>query len=869
MWTVDYDDVIDNSVINTTFKWDRSTLIDHQNGDIYIQFSRQTGGRSHVGPTGTRGSIFKYDKETGDLKVVFGNSVAHENRWVPYVLGDFVYTVYSNYFLFQDGSPDLGRVGNWVYKLDRETLEIVDQREVSCDFGMFESFEGFSLCAQVQDFSNPEEIDTYLSFIQGTGQLNGILAAGPLLDGEEDRCGPGAERLLLTISGFPYATTLSNEPQLRTLGQHNIHHYGKALAICSDSLLPAWRDPYRNAFAVPNEFYTEQQWKQRGGITQKRDLLVGDAVTEDYIKEGNDRVGVLIAMDCDNMPLGTKQYLPQDWEVTVISSESSNAARAAAHAQLEIGDVLTVHNPTAGSPEFEIINKTVNMSNVTLHLDPYRARYGEWNKGSTLFLDKGPGFTYTVHNVIQLNMVTCYTKSSSLEGFKYFNDIDCFDWTIPVKDGELSDDQVIVAPNIPDVMPVTRVCDFNATIDHALGVLQQPSLKQFRRAGDNVSDDEMRISLGNFGGSFWVRASQDGEIACTVSGNGAGESLDKYEVTIDILLAMKTNDVRVADAIQAFIAEDSPANLAELEAALAEREKITKDKDQFRQELSPADVVNANSAMHCFKLRDGSPFTITEVTGPDTWLLETALLSIAPGGHFGLIPEAIEVADALGQYSYVDAETNNVVMIPGCDGRAERLVGTSKGGTVFTIDAKTGVLLDLTPIGQQSVSAQGRFAVANFGGICYPGDGDIVAVHTSFEQAPFIFTFDDPEKEPIVAERGTAATVGYNFRTFKVEWVYLRSKGFEPGSLADSAVGAYCGRGLVFSMDVGRGEVVAIQVSNGREVFTMPAPSCTALAYNCLSIMVSDDCIYVSTETNLTKYEIGYTRTFPVLHNPM
>jgi hypothetical protein len=51
-------------------------------------------------------------------------------------------------------------------------------------------------------------------------------------------------------------------------------------------------------------------------------------------------------------------------------------------------------------------------------------------------------------------------------------------------------------------------------------------------AGDVVANEDMRISLGNFGGSFWFRMATDGSDVCTPAGNGAGASMDKYAAII-------------------------------------------------------------------------------------------------------------------------------------------------------------------------------------------------------------------------------------------------------------------------------------------------------------------------------------------------
>ena len=159
---------------------------------------------------------------------------------------------------------------------------------------------------------------------------------------------------------------------------------------------------------------------------------------------------------------------------------------------------------------------------------------------------------------------------------------------------------------------------------------------------------------------------------------------------------------------------------------------------------------------------------MVDCTGPDSWLVDSGLGNAAAlSGYYGTHPDLFNnVANALGQYSYVDAETNNVLMIPedgDRGGKAKYLVGSSKGGAVFTIDAASGAILHLHSVGQQPTSALGVDAPMNFGGICYPGSGDVVVLATTAPDANgnenFLFVIEG--KEPVLMEKGKSALVGY------------------------------------------------------------------------------------------------------------
>ena len=300
-----------------TFKWGRSSVIDHTEGMAYVQFSRQGAFGGQYGPTQKRGVLKKISLQTGETMAQL-SGWGGENRWAPYIHGDHVYTVLSHYLYHQDFNGLIpqwvtqgGRQGHWLYKLDKATLAVVGQREVSCDFGLFTTKAGHAKCSGVSDFgkNDADNVKKYLGDVQSTTQLNGVLAASAMQD--DARCGPGEARMILGISGYPYYVGFSDEPQNRALGLHNFHHTGKLACFCTGSLLPCWKDPYRNSFSVPNEHFSANTWATTGGASQKRDLMVGDAIPQNYLKAGNKYIGTLTTLDCGNMPTDTRKLLPK------------------------------------------------------------------------------------------------------------------------------------------------------------------------------------------------------------------------------------------------------------------------------------------------------------------------------------------------------------------------------------------------------------------------------------------------------------------------------------------------------------------------------------------------------------------------------
>jgi hypothetical protein len=64
----------------------------------------------------------------------------------------------------------------------------------------------------------------------------------------------------------------------------------------------------------------------------------------------------------------------------------------------------------------------------------------------------------------------------------------------------------------------------------------------------------------------------------------------------------------------------------------------------------------------------------------------------------------------------------------------------------------------------------------NFGGICYPGTGDVVVVATTSAVSAYggDFLILVENGEPVLMKKGFSAVVGYNFKTGKNEWATLR-----------------------------------------------------------------------------------------------
>lgn len=186
---------------------------------------------------------------------------------------------------------------------------------------------------------------------------------------------------------------------------------------------------------------------------------------------------------------------------------------------------------------------------------------------------------------------------------KIGNLINCIEWGLPLTTKQLSGGVVINAPTVAqNGMNGTQVpvCDFKPDTDDANKIATaKPTIQMLVEVGDVVATEDMRISLGNFGGSFWFRAATDGHSVCSAAGNGAGESMDKYLQTIEIQEEMVQNDRAINDNLKAYLKTPTNVTLKAYTDAVAERGLVAKRKESYREGLSPADKAQSNSAIHC------------------------------------------------------------------------------------------------------------------------------------------------------------------------------------------------------------------------------------------------------------------------------
>lgn len=168
----------------------------------------------------------------------------------------------------------------------------------------------------------------------------------------------------------------------------------------------------------------------------------------------------------------------------------------------------------------------------------------------------------------------------------------------------------------------------------------------------------------------------------------------------------------------------------------------------------------------------------------------------------------------------------------------------------FTINSDFEIIY-LHSIGQQPIGALGTDAPANFGGICYPGSGDIVVLATtasiSSNHGDFLFYLSNGKL--VLLEQGNSALVGYNFKTGKNDWVVLRG--------SDRAVGIQCGSGFAFALEPGSQQVLAINTLNGDIAFALPAPGCdSSVNYNCAEVIAQGEYVVVSTNFEFSRYRL-------------
>ena len=234
------------------------------------------------------------------------------------------------------------------------------------------------------------------------------------------------------------------------------------------------------------------------------------------------------------------------------------------------------------------------------------------------------------------------------------------------------------------------------------------------------------------------------------------------------------------------------ARLAALDEALYEATKVSKLEPNEATLRAVQDLQSDR-----FQALEGKQSAMRSLAESDRALVADAVLRIS-----------WTTGDLVGS-TYVDGpetDANNALTLP--DGR---IVATTKAGTIMVIDGT--VITQTALLGEASPDPKGVDSPGNFGGLCYPGHGSVVALHSAV-----------PSKSLIVGDRllvpGTAFVVGYDVDTGQVQWVHVKTN-------ADRAyaVGLTCDATLVYFQD--NGHAVGLSMDEGVVVWEADAPQHT------------------------------------------
>ena len=153
-----------------------------------------------------------------------------------------------------------------------------------------------------------------------------------------------------------------------------------------------------------------------------------------------------------------------------------------------------------------------------------------------------------------------------------------------------------------------------------------PQIKTKKAAGAIIASDGERVSLQQFGGSWWFRAAAANGKLVTPQGNGHMESIDRYQVFRDFYLrrdvvhnkisqlAKAINDPALRATLGVVSDEDHKAAFL---AALAERHAMIDERRALFQSLSEVDYAGVESAVAAYDIQTGNRIWVTSGEAPD------------------------------------------------------------------------------------------------------------------------------------------------------------------------------------------------------------------------------------------------------------
>lgn len=609
--------------------WARSAV---QDGDfLFVQQSRTGFFGGQYGPTNGRGHVQKFSKSTGALVA----SIAIDGRWAPTIAkaadgNKYVFVVHSHFLAHGDmngvfpgtsnpsvySSIPVGRIGHWIFKLDYDTLAIVSKREVSVDHDIVEPRVS-KTTRDATDFSDPTSIASYLPNIVGTTQLNGFIASY-----EEATLCPGGELLFTGISGYPYYYGFSDEPQSRPIGMYNQRNTGRGQAYCSNDLLPKWANPASNGYMkVPDvdEANGNPSAADYLGAGKKRHLIVGDKIPAAKIRAGQTVTVVASDLDCSGGATGSNTYALDTLlakEYTVGLATPLGAA-VAVDAKAKIGDVEFVVTAAATASATEVV---MRIKGADYRAFPSGSNFQLLNATTAAFETKTTT-TGTNKALVEIPYVSAATAKDAT-GTRWSVTAGYNEQLVSVAgDGSVAIDRTDVcrAPSLDlsSGAPSSSYPNFPAQI------------KTKKAAGATIASDGERVSLQQFGGSWWFRAAAANGMLVTPQGNGHMESIDRYQLFRDFYLRRDVVHNKITQLSQAIndpalratlgVVSDADHKAAFL-AALAERHAMIDERRTLFQSLSAVDYAGVESAVAAYDIQTGDRIWVTSGEAPDVSL---------------------------------------------------------------------------------------------------------------------------------------------------------------------------------------------------------------------------------------------------------
>lgn len=823
----------------TGLMWGRSVV--HDGDFLFVQQSRTGVFGAQYGPTAKHGRLLKVSKATGATVA----SIELDGRWAPTIAKGsdgikYVFVTHSHFLAHGDlngiigsnptpagaypGVPAVGRIGHWIYKLAYDTLAVVAKREVSVDHDIVEPRVPKTQ-RDATDFSSFASISAYLPNIVGTTQINGFLAKYP----GGSLC-PGGELLFTGISGYPYYYAFSDEPQSRPVGMYSQRNTGRGMAYCSSDLAPKWDNPASNGWMqIPgvDEANGNPAAADYLGAGKKRHLIAGDKIPAAKIRAGQSKTVVASDFDCSGGASGTNSY-PL---ATLLAKEYHLTLDAAV--TLHKGDQVAatvMGDPTKSVPLVVAANVTAGTTvSVTIKGGDYRP-FGTGSKLTQGATELG-GVTGVPKALIEIPHVTA-AAAKDADGVRWQNTVSYNEQLLDVVGGAVAVDRTAVcaAPtlDLTKGAPAASYPNFPAQI------------KVKKSAGDVIASEGERVSLQQFGGSWWFRASAADGLFVTPQGNGHMESIDRYQVFRDFYLRRDVIHNQLSVLANRLSTEGStPALQTEFLAKMAERHAMIGERRALFQSLSAVDYSGVESAVAAYNVSTGERVWVTSGEAPDVWNVDEAIIGY--GTLSTLTSTGVDVTahtDAFGFWSHLDAEANNAIVV------GDRVVYTTKGASIGTIDAKTGEPLKINATSIWSDKAEGGSAAGNFGGLCYAG-GQQAVMHSATNSFDYLHPITKQK-----VDKDHAVLAGYDIPTGKITW-------YKDIDIVDTAVGLVCAKGMVFAMLPSTRSMGVFDAFTGAKLQEVPLPPAMTVNYNSAQVVVDRKDVYLVSVSGVAKYKLA------------